>query len=254
MQDLDFSGKTVLVTGGGAGIGRAIAEAFAARGAALVVAEIDQQRCSELEAALAEQGIDALVSCTDVCDSAAVNALMQQVQERFGGLDVLVNNVGDFLGIIKPFAACTDEDLERLYAVNLRHIFTVTRAAIPLLQARGKGGSIISISSIEAFRGIPMVTTYCPQPRAGTGAGRHPCQRHCPGDHRNRPGAPIRVDRARAPGAPPALDSAGALRHPGGCGGLRPVPRLGAVGLGDGHHHQPRRRCAGGGGLVPGSE
>lgn len=172
MQDLDFSGKTVLVTGGGAGIGRAIVEAFALRGAALVVAEIDQQRCSELDAALAGRGVDALVSCTDVCASAAVNALMQQVQERFGGLDVLVNNVGDFLGIVKPFAACTDEDLERLYAVNLRHIFTVTRAAIPLLQARGKGGSIISISSIEAFRGIPMVTTYCAFKHAITGFTR----------------------------------------------------------------------------------
>lgn len=172
MQDLDFTGKVVLVTGGGAGIGRAITEAFAARGAALVVAEIDQQRCSELEAALAEQGVDALVSCTDVCDSAAVQTLMRQVQERFGGIDVLVNNVGDFLGIVKPFAACTDEDLERLYAVNLKHIFTVTRAAIPLLQARGKGGSIISISSIEAFRGIPMVTTYCAFKHAITGFTR----------------------------------------------------------------------------------
>ena len=112
------------------------------------------------------------MSCTDVCDSAAVTALMQQVEERFGGLDVLVNNVGDFLGIIKPFAACTDEDLERLYAVNLKHIFTVTRAAIPLLQARGKGGSIISVSSIEAFRGIPMVTTYCAFKHAITGFTR----------------------------------------------------------------------------------
>ncbi|MEQ9464187.1 MAG: SDR family NAD(P)-dependent oxidoreductase [Haliea sp.] len=172
MQDLDFSGKTVLVTGGGAGIGRAIAEAFGARGASLVVAELDPERCRELEAALAGQGVPALVSCTDVCDSAAVTALMRQVQDRFGGLDVLVNNVGDFLGIIKPFAACTDEDLERLYAVNLKHIFTVTRAAIPLLQARGKGGSIISISSIEAFRGIPMVTTYCAFKHAITGFTR----------------------------------------------------------------------------------
>ncbi|MDP4918230.1 MAG: SDR family oxidoreductase, partial [Haliea sp.] len=172
MQDLDFTEKVVLVTGGGAGIGRAIVEAFAARGAKLIVAEIDAGRCKEMETALAASATDALVSCTDVCDRVAVDGLMAEVQNRFGGLDVLVNNVGDFLGIVKPFAACTDEDLERLYAVNLKHIFTVTRAAIPLLQSRGRGGSIISVSSIEAFRGIPMVTTYCAFKHAITGFTR----------------------------------------------------------------------------------
>tara|TARA_R110001599_G_scaffold69414_8_gene195578 strand:- start:13022 stop:13864 length:843 start_codon:yes stop_codon:yes gene_type:complete len=172
MQDLDFTGKIVLVTGGGAGIGRAIVEAFATRGAHLVVAEKDADRCADLQAALDASATEALVSQTDVCDRAAVDALMAQVQARFGGLDVLVNNVGDFLGIIKPFVACTDEDLEQLYGVNLKHIFTVTRAAIPLLQSRGRGGSIISISSIEAFRGIPMVTTYCAFKHAITGFTR----------------------------------------------------------------------------------
>ena len=118
MQDLDFTGKIVLVTGGGAGIGRAIVEAFATRGAHLVVAEKDADRCADLQAALDASATEALVSQTDVCDRAAVDALMAQVQARFGGLDVLVNNVGDFLGIIKPFVACTDEDLEQLYGVT----------------------------------------------------------------------------------------------------------------------------------------
>lgn len=172
MQDLNFSGRIVLVTGGGAGIGRAIAEAFGARGAAVVVAERDQQRAEETAAALQSQGVEALVSHTDVCDRPAVEALVAEVERRFGGLDVLVNNVGDFLGVVKPFADCSDEDLERLYAVNLKSAFLVTRAAIPLLRRRAAGAGIINVSSIEAFRGIPNCTAYCAFKHAITGFTR----------------------------------------------------------------------------------
>lgn len=172
MQDLNFSGRIVLVTGGGAGIGRAIAEAFGARGAAVVVAERDQQRVEETAAALQSQGVEALVSHTDVCDRPAVEALVAEVERRFGGLDVLVNNVGDFLGVVKPFADCSDEDLERLYAINLRSAFLVTRAAIPLLRRRSAGAGIINVSSIEAFRGIPNCTAYCAFKHAITGFTR----------------------------------------------------------------------------------
>lgn len=172
MADLDFSGKVVLVTGGGAGIGRAIAEAFGARGAAVVVAEVDAGRCELVRAALAEAGVDALVSHTDVCQRQSVDELMREVEARFGGLDVLVNNVGDFLGVIKPFEACEDDELDRLYATNLKSLFMVTRAAIPLLRTRGEGGSVISLSSIEAFRGIPNCTAYCAFKHAITGFTR----------------------------------------------------------------------------------
>jgi len=172
MNDTDFTGKVALITGAGAGIGHAIATAFAERGAAVVAVDVEAERCAALESTLSQTGATALVVCADVCDSAAVDKLMAQVQDRFGGLDILVNNVGDFLGIIKPLAACTDEDLERLYGVNLKHIFTVTRAAIPLLQARGEGGSVISVSSIEAFRGIPMATPYSAFKHAITGFTR----------------------------------------------------------------------------------
>ncbi|TXH02877.1 MAG: glucose 1-dehydrogenase [Rhodocyclaceae bacterium] len=154
---LDFKGKTVLVTGGGDGIGRAIAEAFGRAGANVVIAEIDEGRAADVRSALDAAGVTALVSQTDVRERAAIDALMAQVQERFGGLDVLVNNVGDFLGIAKPFVYNTDEDLDALYAINMKSVFLTTRAAIPMLRP---GGSIISISSIEAFRGIPNTTVY----------------------------------------------------------------------------------------------
>jgi NAD(P)-dependent dehydrogenase (short-subunit alcohol dehydrogenase family) len=157
---IDFKGKTVLVTGGGAGIGRGVAEMFGSLGAQVVVAEIDPLRADAVRTALTASGVETLVSTTDVRDVAQVDALMAEVQQRFGKLDVLVNNVGDFLGIAKPFHLTSEDDWDALYATNLRHMFIVTRAALPLLRQTGKGGSIINVSTIEAFRGIPMCTIY----------------------------------------------------------------------------------------------
>lgn len=167
----DFRGKTVLVTGGGAGIGRAIAEAFGASGANVAVAEIDQGRADEVRKALQGTGAS-LVSQTDVRSAPAVSALMKDIEARFGGLDVLINNVGDFLRIVKPFEQCSDEDIEAIYGTNLKSVFVATRAAIPLLRKRGPGGSIITLSSIEAFRGIPMVSVYSAMKHAITGFTR----------------------------------------------------------------------------------
>lgn len=169
---IEFTGKVVLVTGGGAGIGRATAEAFGRAGASVVVAEISEERAKDVRSALDGAGVQNLVSVTDVCDRAAVDALFQAVDERFGGLDVVVNNVGDFLGIIKPFEFYTDEDIDQVYAVNLKSVMLVSRAAIPLLRKRGPGGSIISVSSIEAFRGIPNTVVYSAMKHGITGFTR----------------------------------------------------------------------------------
>jgi len=157
---LDFGGKAVLVTGAGAGIGRATAEAFARAGASVAAIEIDAARADDLSAALKKLGAEALVRVGDVTDPAAVAALAADIEARFGGLDVLVNNVGDFLMLAKPFETLSDEETERLYAVNLRQVFSVTRAMIPLLRRRGPGGSIVTVSSIEGFRGIPNCAVY----------------------------------------------------------------------------------------------
>lgn len=153
----DFSSKGVLVTGGGAGIGRATAEAFARSGAKVAVIEIDPERAASVRAAL---GPDGLVIEGDVTQSADVARAAAEVEKAFGGLDVLVNNVGDFLMIVRPFETLSDEDIAKIYAINLGQIFSVTKAFIPLLKKNGPGGAIVSVSSIEGFRGIPNCAVY----------------------------------------------------------------------------------------------
>ncbi len=166
---ISFTGKTVLVTGGGAGIGRACAEAFGAAGARVAVAEIDAARAQDVQHALEAAGVEALVGVVDVTRRDEVDVFAQAVDARFGGLDVLVNNVGDFLQIAKPFDDCTDDDIARLFDVNLRQVFIVTQAMLPLLRKRGAGSSIVGVSSIEGFRAIPNCTVYASFKAALTG-------------------------------------------------------------------------------------
>jgi len=168
---LTLAGRTALVTGGGAGIGRAIAEAFAALGARVIVAEIDPERAQAARAALSGSAAS-WVSVTDVRSAAAVETLMSEIAGRCGSLDVLVNNVGDFLNVVKPFERTTEAEWDALYATNLRHLFLVTRAAIPLLRQATHGASIINLSTIEAFRGIPMAAVYSAFKSAVTGFTR----------------------------------------------------------------------------------
>ena len=155
MDMLDFSGKVVLVTGGGRGIGRACAEAFAAAGASVVIAEVSE----ELRADFAARHPAALAIRCDVTDSADVAALADRIRERFGRLDVLVNNVGDFLHA-KPFETMSDEEIDGIVEINFGQVMRVTRAMLPLLRAAAPGSSIVSVTSIEAFRGIPNCAVY----------------------------------------------------------------------------------------------
>jgi NAD(P)-dependent dehydrogenase (short-subunit alcohol dehydrogenase family) len=169
---ITLQGKATLVTGGGAGIGRAVAESFGALGAKVAVAEIDPRRLALVSAALGAAGVDYLAAQADVREPAAVAKLMEDIDKRFGHLDVLVNNVGDYLGLIKPFADNTDDDWEQLYRMNLWQMFAVTRAALPLMRRGKASGSIINVSSIEAFRGTPGLTVYCAFKTAITGFTR----------------------------------------------------------------------------------
>ena len=152
---LDFSGKTVLVTGGGAGIGRACLDAFTAAGAQAASIEKDPARAADLRRAWPA----ALVVEGDVTVAADVGALASAVRERFGKLDVLVNNVGDFL-TAGPFEAMPAAEVAAIVAVNFGQVLDVTRAMIPLLRAAAPGSSIINLTSIEGHRGIPNCAVY----------------------------------------------------------------------------------------------
>ena len=165
----DFSDRTVLVTGGGAGIGRAIALGFGKSGAKVAVAEIDATRADAVRAELEAAGVDALVVEADVTLEADVRNVAARIESRFGALDVLVNNVGDYMGVIGSFADISNEDIARLYAVNLNQMFLVTRQMIPLLRRGAPGASIVGISSIEGFRGNPTGAVYGALKAAVTG-------------------------------------------------------------------------------------
>lgn len=157
---IDFQGKTALVSGAGAGIGRAIAEEFARLGAKVIGAELDAARAEAAGESLRAVGLAVDMQHADVRDAAAVEGLIARIEANHGGLDILVNNVGDFLGITQPFRETTEAEWDALYAVNLRHVFLMSRAALPLLRRSAPGSCIINVSTIEAFRGIPMCPVY----------------------------------------------------------------------------------------------
>jgi 3-oxoacyl-[acyl-carrier protein] reductase len=168
---ITFEDKIALVTGAGAGIGKAIAEAFGSLGARIVVAEIDADKCGMLRRLFEKEKIEALVVQTDVCNVDQVN-ILKKVEEKFGRLDILVNNVGHHLKIWNKLVESTENEWQALYDINLRHMFIVSRAMIPLMQKGGRGGSIINLSSIEGFRGYPGNIIYCAFKHAVTGFTR----------------------------------------------------------------------------------
>jgi NAD(P)-dependent dehydrogenase (short-subunit alcohol dehydrogenase family) len=155
-----LTGKVAVVTGGGGGIGRAVSEMFAAHGAKVVVAEIDADRAAETVAAIRGAGGDALAHPVDVRQPEEVTQLADATFAEYRRVDVLVNNVGHYLFRAAPFLDTDEEHWDSLYAVNLRHTFLCTKAFVPHMVEQGDGGSIVNVSTVEAFRGIPMMAVY----------------------------------------------------------------------------------------------
>jgi NAD(P)-dependent dehydrogenase (short-subunit alcohol dehydrogenase family) len=151
--------KVAIVTGGGGGIGKGISLAFAAHGAKVIVAERDPERARETVAEIQASGGQAIASVVDVQAREQVAAMADAALRAYGVVDILVNNVGDYL-VARPFLETGEEDWEALYRVNLKHVFLCTQAIAPKMIDRGAGGSIINISTVEAFRGIPHCAVY----------------------------------------------------------------------------------------------
>ena len=165
-----LAGRVAVVTGGGGGIGRAVSELFAAEGAAVVVAEIDEDRATEAVAVIEDGGGRAVAVAGDVSVDEGARTAVDAAIETFGVLDVLVNNVGHFDVSGRAFHEQSEADWDAVYRANLAPVLLCTRAAIPHLL--GRGGSIVNLSTVEAFRGIPSQAVYSAFKAAITGFTR----------------------------------------------------------------------------------
>ncbi|WP_322051054.1 SDR family oxidoreductase [Paraburkholderia bannensis] len=153
-----LTGKVALVTGAGRGIGAAIARAFAAEGAAVVLAELDIATAQVTAREIAEAtGAKVLAVQTDVTQSASVQAAVSEAQEAFGPVDVLVNNAG--INVFADPLTMTDDDWRRCFAVDLDGVWNGCRAVLPGMVER-RAGSIINIASTHAFQIIPGCFPY----------------------------------------------------------------------------------------------
>lgn len=155
-----LDGQVAVVTGGGSGFGRAIALAFANCGARVIIIDNKQENLQKTEALIAQHGGDCRGILADVRVQADVERFAGQIRSDYGHVDILVNNVGDFLGFVKPFMESSEEEWDASYEQNLKQIFRVTRAIGPLMDITGNGGSIVNISTIEAFRAMPKISIY----------------------------------------------------------------------------------------------
>ena len=174
-----LDGKVAVVTGGGAGIGAAISELFAEHGAIVEIAEIDADRAAGIVASITSAGGLASAHVVDVRTTEGVAELAAAVLDTHGGIDVLVNNVGDYRPLVR-FHQSDPESWEAMHRVNFWHVAAVTRAFLNPMIERG-GGSIVNVHSVEAMRGFPGEPVYAAMKAAtahfttslAAGYGRH---------------------------------------------------------------------------------
>ena len=158
---MDLKGKVAIVTGGGTGMGKEISKLLAAGGASVAVNYSRSEEDAKETVRLVEaEGAPALLCKATVASDAEVRGMIAQVKERFGGLDVLVNNAGTTHFIAHTdLEAVTDAVWDEIFDVNLKGTFYVCRAAMPLLRERR--GNIVNVSSVAGQTGLGSSIPYC---------------------------------------------------------------------------------------------
>jgi gluconate 5-dehydrogenase len=153
----DLSGQRALVTGGGSGLGFAIARGLARAGASVALNGRKRETLAAARDKLRDEGLDVDVAAFDVADADAVRAGVAELQSRLGAIDILVNNAG--IQHRAPIVDFSDADWRRLMATNLDAPFYMARAVIPAMQAR-RAGKIINIASLMSSLARPTTVPY----------------------------------------------------------------------------------------------
>ncbi|MFD6859817.1 SDR family NAD(P)-dependent oxidoreductase [Rhodococcus sp. NPDC060090] len=153
-----LDGTVAVVTGGAGGLGAAIVADLAANGVRPAVIDLDDTAVKELRDVLDTQGVDHLVTQGDARDPDALTELFEQVDERWGRVDTLVNIVGGTFRA--PFVDTNAKGWDAILRTNLSHVLHACSLAVPRMQAGGRGGSIINLTTIEAHRAAPGFAVY----------------------------------------------------------------------------------------------
>jgi len=159
-QRFDLIGRTVIITGGGKGIGKVYVEEFAKAGAHVVAADIDGAAAKSVAEALVAQGLQVIGLATDIASEESTNAMASAALEGFGAIDVLVNNAS-LMSVLarRSWLDIPVEEWDRVMAVNLRGMFLSCRAVFPAMKAQGQG-KIVNISSSRVWEGTPNRLHY----------------------------------------------------------------------------------------------
>lgn len=151
-----LQGKVALVTGAGGGFGEGIARLFAAEGATVVCADLRSEAASTVAGDI---GAAAVAIEGDVSRGPDVQAMVDAAVSSFGGLDIVVNNAGT-THRNQPLLEVGADEFDRVYAVNVKSIYWMAQAAVPLMRRQGRGGSIVNISSTAGIRPRPGLIWY----------------------------------------------------------------------------------------------
>lgn len=152
-----LNNKVALISGGATGMGGASSRLFAAEGAKVGIIDINADAGNAVVAEIERSGGTAFFVKADVSQAGEVNAAVAAVQARLGAITVLFNHAGSI--VIRPFLETSEEDWDRLMAINVKSMYLVTKAVLPQMIAAG-GGSIVCTSSISAVAGTPMEVLY----------------------------------------------------------------------------------------------
>ena len=153
-----LNGKTAVVTGAAAGIGKGIAVAFVREGANVLIADLDLKAGTATAAEIKKTGGKALAVAMDVADEHAVNAGVEKAVAEFGGVDILVSNAG--IQIVHPVEEFTLAQWKKMMAIHLDGAFLTTRACLSHMYAAGRGGSIIYVGSVHSKEASLLKAPY----------------------------------------------------------------------------------------------